>query len=143
MTGCFWRVAGTAVQGMCSVWTVDRSRPRGAGARAMSVFSEAELAYLAQGKLGRLATIDAGGMPHVVPLGWRYNPALDTIDIGGRDFALVIDDVLPPWRPRCVLIRGTAQALPDAAGPDGQPAGPIIRLHPAEVISWGMEFAGE
>ena len=22
-------------------------------------------------------------------------------------------------------------------------AGPIIRLHPSEVISWGMEFAGE
>ena len=40
----------------------------------MSVFSDAELAYLAQGKLRRLATIDAGGMPHVVPLGWRYNP---------------------------------------------------------------------
>ena len=22
-----------------------------------------------------------------VPLGWRYNPGLDAIDIGGRDFA--------------------------------------------------------
>ena len=31
----------------------------------------------------------------------------------------------------------------DATGPDGQPAGPLLRLHPAEVISWGMEFAGE
>ena len=97
-------------------------------------------------------------MPHVVPLGWRYNPALDTIDIGGRDFArtrkfhnaqrnpnvaLVIDDVLPPWRPRCVLIRGRAEALAAAAGPDGEPAGPIIRLHPTEVISWGMESAAE
>lgn len=65
-------------------------------------------------------------MPHVVPLGWRYNPELDTIDIGGRDFArtrkfrnaqhnpnvaLMVDDVLPPWRPRCVLIRGRAEAL--------------------------------
>ena len=45
----------------------------------MSVFSEAELAYLAKGKLGRLATIDGAGMAHVVPLGWRYNPGLDTI----------------------------------------------------------------
>ena len=53
----------------------------------MSVFSETELAYLAKGKLGRLATIDQAGVPHVVPLGWRYNPELDTIDIGGRDFA--------------------------------------------------------
>jgi pyridoxamine 5'-phosphate oxidase family protein len=57
--------------------------------------------------------------------------------------ALVVDDVLPPWRPRCVLVRGAAEALADAAGPDGEPAGPVIRLHPAEVISWGMKFAGE
>ena len=97
----------------------------------MSVFSDAELTYLAKGKLGRLATIDGAGMPHVVPLGWRYNPELDTIDIGGRDFArtrkfrnaernpnvaLVVDDVLPPWRPRCVLVRGRAEALADATG---------------------------
>ena len=76
----------------------------------MSVFSDAELTYLAKGKLGRVATIDGAGMPHVVPLGWSYNPGLDAIDIGGRDFgrsrkfhnvqrnpnvALVIDDVLP------------------------------------------------
>ena len=31
----------------------------------------------------------------------------------------------------------------DATGPDGQPTGPLLRLHPAEVISWGMEFAEE
>jgi pyridoxamine 5'-phosphate oxidase family protein len=124
----------------------------------MSVFSDAELTYLAQSKLGRLATIDAAGMPHVVPLGWSYNSGLDTIDICGRDFArtrkfrnaqhnpnvaLMVDDVLPPWRPRGVMIRGTAEALADATGADGQPTGPIIRLHPAEVISWGMEFAAE
>ena len=124
----------------------------------MSVFSDAELTYLAKGKLGRLATIDASGMPHVVPLGWRYNAELDTIDISGRDFArsrkfhnvqgnpnaaLVIDDVLPPWRPRCVMIRGRAEALPEMAGPDSQPTGVVIRLHPAEVVSWGLEFADE
>lgn len=124
----------------------------------MSRFSDAELAYLAQGKLGRLATIDASGMPHVVPLGWHYNAELDVIDIGGREFArsrkyhnaqrnpnvaLVIDDVLPPWRPRCVMIRGRAETLAEATGPDGRPAGPIIRLWPTEVISWGMDFAAE
>lgn len=41
------------------------------------MFSDAELSYLAKGKLGRLETIDGAGMPHVVPLGWRYNPELD------------------------------------------------------------------
>jgi len=41
------------------------------------------------------------------------------------------------------MIRGMAEALSDATGPDGQPAGPIIRLHPTQVLSWGMEFAEE
>jgi hypothetical protein len=41
------------------------------------------------------------------------------------------------------MVRGTAEALTEAIGADGQPTGPIIRLHPSEVISWGMEFAGE
>lgn len=119
----------------------------------MSVFSDNELDYLAEKRLGRLATIGAGGLPHVVPLGWSYNPALDTIDIGGRDFArtakfrnvranpkvaLVIDDVLPPWRPRCVMVRGEAEALDEAAGADGGRLGPIIRIHPSQVLSWGL-----
>lgn len=78
----------------------------------MSVFSEVELGYLQERRLGRLATIDPDGVPHVVPLGWSYNPTRDTVDVGGRDFAhtrkfrnvqnnphaaLVIDDVLPPF----------------------------------------------
>ncbi|HEU5417532.1 MAG TPA: PPOX class F420-dependent oxidoreductase [Streptosporangiaceae bacterium] len=120
----------------------------------MSVFSDKELDYLADKRLGRLATIGAGGLPHVVPLGWSYNPALDTIDIGGRDFArtakfrnvranpgvaLVIDDVLPPWRPRCVMVRGEAEALDEATGADGERLGPIIRIHPSQVLSWGLD----
>jgi pyridoxamine 5'-phosphate oxidase family protein len=119
----------------------------------MSVFSDDEIAYLSERRLGRLATVDPAGMPHVVPLGWSYNKALDTIDVGGRDFArtakfryakanpkvaLVVDDVLPPWRPRCVMVRGQAEALDEAEGPDGERLGPIIRIHPAQVISWGL-----
>lgn len=120
----------------------------------MSVFSAPELAYLSERRLGRLATIDPDGLPHVVPLGWAYNPALDTIDVSGRDFArtrkfrnvrgnphvaLAVDDVLPPFRPRCVMIRGRGEALDNAVGADGQPTGPIIRLTPTEVISWGLD----
>lgn len=119
----------------------------------MSVFSDEELAYLAERRLGRLATVDPAGMPHVVPLGWSYNKSLDTIDVGGRDFArtakfryaganpkvaLVVDDVLPPWRLRCVMVRGHAEALDEAIGQDGEMLGPIIRIHPAQVISWGL-----
>jgi pyridoxamine 5'-phosphate oxidase family protein len=124
----------------------------------MSIFSDLELAYLAKGKLGRLATVGADGVPHVVPLGWTYNPALDTIDIGGRDVVptqkfrnvqhnpkvgLVIDDVLPPWRPRSLMIRGRAEALVDAVGADGNDRGPTIRITPTKVNSWGMDLAEE
>ena len=120
----------------------------------MSVFSENELDYLASKRLGRLSTIGTDGFPHVVPLGWSYNPALDTIDIGGRNLArtkkfrnvkanpkvaLVIDDVLPPWRPRCVMVRGEAEALEEAASPDSMPLGAVIRIHPWQVISWGLD----
>jgi len=120
----------------------------------LSVFSENELDYLASKRLGRLSTIGTDGFPHVVPLGWSYNPALDTIDIGGRDLArtkkfrnvkanpkvaLVIDDVLPPWRPRCVMVRGEAEALEEAASADSMPLGAVIRIHPRQVISWGLD----
>jgi pyridoxamine 5'-phosphate oxidase family protein len=121
----------------------------------MSVFSDTELHFLTTERLlGRLATIDPSGQPHVVPLGWRYNPDLDTIDIGGRDFArtrkfrnvktnpkvaFVVDDVLAPWQPRCVQIRGHAQALDAVTSPDGGGAAPIIRITPTKVVSWGLE----
>lgn len=111
----------------------------------MSGFTEAELAYLDEGKLGRLATVQPDGQPHVVPVGWRYNRELNTIDIGGRDFArtqklrnvkrnskvaFVVDDVLPPWRPRCVMVRGRGEVVD---GPQ-----PIIRIHPHTIVSWGV-----
>jgi pyridoxamine 5'-phosphate oxidase family protein len=120
----------------------------------MTVFSQSELDYLAEGHLGRLATIGPDGLPHVVPLGWSYNPALDTIDVGGRNFAatrkfrnvkanpkvaLVIDDVLPPWRPRCVMVRGEAEALDEATNAKGGTLGPTIRIRPAQVLSWGLD----
>ena len=100
------------------------------------------------------AALRAGGLPHVVPLGWSYNPALDTIDIGGRDFAgtkkfrnvkanpkvaLVIDDVLPPWRPRCVMGGGGAGRRHGRAGGGAGPLGPSTRIHPRQVISWGLD----
>ena len=53
---------------------------------AVSVFSDSERAYLSGGRqLGRLATVGADGTPHVVPVGWLYNAARDTIDITGYE----------------------------------------------------------
>ena len=118
----------------------------------MSAFSNAELAYFdVKPGLGRLATIGSDGLPHVVPLGWSYNAEHDTIDIGGLELAktqkfrnvqadsrvaFVVDDVLPPWRPRAVMLRGHAAALEHSDTGDG---GALIRLTPTEVVSWGVE----
>jgi pyridoxamine 5'-phosphate oxidase family protein len=53
----------------------------------MNVFTPAEIAYLQDQLLGRLATVSSDGQPHAVPVSFRYNAELDTIDIGGHDFA--------------------------------------------------------
>jgi hypothetical protein len=37
--------------------------------------------------LVRLATVGAGGAPHNVSVGFRYNPAYGTIDIGGLNLS--------------------------------------------------------
>ena len=121
----------------------------------MSVFSDAELGYLRSQRLGRLATVGPDGMPHVVPVAFRYNPDADTLDIGGHDFArrkkfrdvkrtgmaaLVVDDVLPPWQPRAVEVRGHAVTL-DVGGKAINEGfdDPIIRITPSRIVSWGLE----
>jgi pyridoxamine 5'-phosphate oxidase family protein len=112
------------------------------------VFTDEELRYLTGGRqLGRLATVGADGTPHVVPVGWIYNAASDTIDVGGHELertkkfrdvvrtgraAIVIDDVasVDPWRPRAVEVRGRAEAITMPT--------PLIRIHPQRIISWGL-----
>jgi pyridoxamine 5'-phosphate oxidase family protein len=124
---------------------------------AMSVFSDAEIEYLGSQRLGRLATVGQDGMPHVVPVAFRYNPDADSIDIGGHDFAkrkkfrdvqrtgvaaLVVDDVLPPWQPRAVEVRGEASTL-DTGGKAIMEGfdDPIIRITPRRIVSWGRRTA--
>lgn len=125
-----------------------------------SHLTDAHVAYLRTQRLGRLATVDRDGRPQNNPVGFRYDPELGTIDIGGLDMghsrkfrnlatnpnvSFVVDDIasLDPWRVRCVEIRGTAEAL------TGQHAGrpgfssEIIRIHPTRVIAFGLDRASE
>ena len=114
----------------------------------MSVFTEAELQYLTGGRqLGRIATVGADGTPHVVPVGWIYNAARDTSDVGGRELerskkfrdggrtgraAIVIDDLesTDPWRPRGIEVRGRAEAITMPT--------PLIQIYPERIVSWGL-----
>ncbi len=122
----------------------------------MSVFKPVEISYLQSQRLGRIATAGADGRPHVVPVGFRYNPELDTIEVGGHDFtrqkkfrdvqanrwvAIVIDDLVSthPWTVRGIEIRGEAEILESG----GQSLGPgfesaMFRIHPRRVNSWGL-----
>lgn len=99
--------------------------------------------------------MDAAGVPHVVPVGFRYNEDLDTIDIGGHDLgkskkfrdagttgkaAFVVDDVLPPWKARGVEVRGRAEVFSEGGGElvEGFPD-ELIRIFPERIIGWGLD----
>ncbi|HBY94234.1 MAG: PPOX class F420-dependent oxidoreductase [Ardenticatenaceae bacterium] len=122
-----------------------------------SVFTPAERTYLEHQRLGRLATVGPDGQPHVVPVGFRYNPDLDTIDIGGHAFAtrkkfrdvlrnprvaFVVDDIqsVNPWRVRGIEIRGVAAVL-ETGGTEIMPGfdPEMFRIRPQRIVSWGIE----
>ncbi len=124
----------------------------------MSVFTDKEIEYLFSQRLARLATVQPAGKPQIAPVGFRYNSELDVIDIGGQylsqtkkfrnilknpNISLVIDDVLPLWKPRGVEIRGTAQTLPTGGnalfGANYPVDEAIIRITPLQIIGWGLD----
>src|SRR5438128_10903102 len=90
-----------------------------------SVFTDAEIAYLREERLARVATVGPDGQPHITPVTFHYNQAEDTIDVGGLFFGgtkkwrdaqdnqrvtILIDDVIPkPRQARAIEIRGTAE----------------------------------
>lgn len=125
----------------------------------MATFTDNELEYLKGQRLARLATADANGAPHVVPVGFRLSDDGAAIDVGGHNFArskkyrdlkanprvaIVIDDLasFDPWTPRGIEVRGTAE-LHDAGGACKFGAGgwdeAWVRIVPERVISWGIE----
>jgi pyridoxamine 5'-phosphate oxidase family protein len=113
----------------------------------MAAFTDAELTFLRSVRLlGRIATVGPDGTPHVTPVGWSLRQGAETVDVGGRDMAntkkfrdvarsgraaLVIDEVLPPWNPRGIEIRGRAEVVMNPQ--------PMIRIYPDRVRSWGLK----
>ena len=126
-----------------------------AGWPGMSVFTDKERDYLAGQRLGRIATVGPDGQPHVVPTSFSYNAEQDAIDVGGlrmsqtkklRDVqrtgraSIVIDDVLPPWQPRMIEIRGTAVVLPEGGKAINERfEDTIVRIQPVRIISFGID----
>lgn len=122
------------------------------------MFTENEQAYLTSHRLGRMATQQPGGMLQVNPVGYRFNVALQTVDVDGynmersRKFrnvaangrvAFVVDDVTDAG-PRFVEIRGWGETVrvPPAGARRQGPFGVderLIRIHPERIISWNIE----
>jgi pyridoxamine 5'-phosphate oxidase family protein len=122
----------------------------------MTMFTDGEIRYLASQRLGRLATAQPDGTLQNSPVGFSYNEARQTIDISGRDMgasrkfrnvaangqaAFVVDDIesVQPWVVRCLEIRGEAEAIEEPADSAARFPGPIIRIHPRRIISWGID----
>ena len=114
----------------------------------MSVYTQAELAYLqGERRLAHVATVGRDGTPHVTPVGmWSVDPDSGVVEVTGHSFeatkkfrdvarsgraAIVVDDVLPPWQPRGVEVRGQAEAVD---GPQ-----PSIRIRPERIVAWGLD----
>lgn len=111
------------------------------------MFTDAEIAYLKTERLlARLATIGRDGTPHIAPVGWSLSSDAEVIQVGGHNLsatkkfkdvartgraAIVIDDVLPPWQPRGIEIRGRAEAV---ESPEAQ-----IRIYPERIVAWGLD----
>jgi len=114
-----------------------------------AVFTPEECQFLEGQEMGRLATVGSGGLPHVMPVSFELNRELQTIDIGGWKLtstlkyrhvansgvaAFVVDDVLPPFLPRLLEVRGRAEVTES----DDRP---LIRIWPRLVLSRGLDGA--
>jgi pyridoxamine 5'-phosphate oxidase family protein len=105
----------------------------------MVTFTKGQRAYLSEFRLGRLATVDHDGNPHVVPVGFTFNAEDGTIALGGhaiektkkfRDaqahpqVALVVDDIvsLNPWHVRGIEILGRVETFTEGV----RSSGPVL-----------------
>jgi pyridoxamine 5'-phosphate oxidase family protein len=111
--------------------------------------TDAEQRFLIRQPRGHLSTIGPDGAPQVKPLGFTYNAALGTIDIGGYNMArsakyrniedeprvaFVVDEVTEPSieGAHFLEIRGMAETV-------SGPAPELIRIHPRRVIAFNVD----
>lgn len=104
-----------------------------------------------------MATVGRDGRPHLAPVTYFYNPAEDTIDMGGIDIAntkkwrdvqgnqhvtFLVDDFSPDGA-HAIEVRGDAE--PHETGGSGiNPRFPnfveqFVRVRPRYIVSWGIE----
>jgi pyridoxamine 5'-phosphate oxidase family protein len=128
----------------------------------MSAFTDAELEFLNSQRLGRLATVGADGMPHIVPVAVFYDPEADALVIGAnaqfgeavmaaskkfRDAqrrpkaAVVFDDP----GPRILEVRGDTETRLDGGEEVGARLGAPFRfcaawilIRPRRIVSLGL-----
>jgi pyridoxamine 5'-phosphate oxidase family protein len=133
----------------------DRTAGGRHGGPRRTVPTGAELAYLREQRLGRLATVDPDGRPQVNPVGFflrddggvdigglRMGTTRKWRNVGGNPYvSLVVDDLasVNPWKVRGVEIRGVAEQVegPHAYGPHLSEE--LIRIRPYKIIGWGID----
>ncbi|WP_427896068.1 PPOX class F420-dependent oxidoreductase [Kribbella sp. GL6] len=118
------------------------------------IFTPAELTYLTEQPLGRLATVSPAGDVQNNPVGFFVDAG--TITIGGHALgaskkfrniqqgstvSLVVDDLAStdPWTPRGIELRGSAVALTDVDPPLPYFSREVIRLIPTTIVAWGID----
>lgn len=128
----------------------------------MGAFSDSEIEFLNSQRLGRLATVGADEMPHVVPVAVFYDPAAEALVIGAnaefgeavmtsskkfRDasrrpkVAVVLDDP----GPRILEVRGQAETHLDGGADVGRRLGAPFRfaeawisVRPHRIVAMGI-----
>ncbi|OBK90107.1 PPOX class F420-dependent oxidoreductase [Mycolicibacter sinensis] len=123
------------------------------------IFTPAELAYLRDEQIGRLATLGPDGDPQIRPVGVHLGPDETTIDIVGHalsktqkwrnvirepQVAFIVDIVISvnPPKARGIEIRGIGTVLPGAGSTEWGLSGDIIRIIPRRIVAWGLDSPG-
>ncbi|MFI6531200.1 PPOX class F420-dependent oxidoreductase [Nonomuraea sp. NPDC050547] len=119
-------------------------------------FTDEERAYLRSQSLARLATLDAGDQPDVMPVAYEFDGThvwvgggqsvvatrkFRNVAAGRAKVALVVDDLpsFDPFVARGIRVYGMAEQPFERTGM----VGPGVYLRVTPTISWSWNLAGE